>query len=176
MAQRPIDVYLNDHLAGATFGADLARRLEAQTEATDFQSEMSRLAEEIEADRDTLTDLMNRIGASQNPSKQVTAWVAEKASRVKLAGLTSSTDEFGTFLSIEALLLGVEGKAALWTTLREMRDHYPELQSTDLDDLLQRAQRQREVLETERIAAAKRSLTRDAGARCRPGRGITVSG
>ena len=84
MAQRPIDVYLNDHLAGATFGADLARRLEAQTEATDFQSEMSRLAEEIEADRDTLTDLMNRIGASQNPSKQVTAWVAEKASRVKL--------------------------------------------------------------------------------------------
>ena len=87
MAQRPIDVYLNDHLAGATFGADLARRLEAQTEATDFHPEMSRLAEEIEADLDTLTDLMKRIGAPRNPSKQVTAWVAEKASRVKLAGL-----------------------------------------------------------------------------------------
>ena len=164
MAQRSIDVYLNDHLAGATFGADLARRLEAQTEATDFQPEMSRLAAEIEADLDTLTDLMKRMGATQNPSKQVMAWVTEKASRVKLAGLTSSTDEFGTFLGIEALSLGVEGKAALWTTLREMRDHYPELQSTDLDDLLQRAQRQRQVLETERIAAAKRSLTSDAGA------------
>ena len=82
MGQRPIDVYLNDHLAGATFGADLARRLEAETEATDFQPQMSRLAEEIEADLDTLTDLINRIGATQNPSKQVTAWVAEKASRV----------------------------------------------------------------------------------------------
>ena len=127
MAQRPIDVYLNDHLAGATFGADLARRLEAQTEATDFHPQMSRLAEEIEADLDTLTDLMNRIGAPQNPSKQVTAWVAEKASRVKLAGLTSSSDELGTFLSIEALSLGVEGKAALWTALREVRDDYPEL-------------------------------------------------
>ena len=164
MTRRPIDVYLNDHLAGATFGADLARRLEAQTEATDFHPEMSRLAEEIEADLDTLTDLMNRIGATQNPSKQVTAWVAEKASRVKLSGLTSSSDELGTFLSIEALSLGVEGKAALWTTLRELRDHHPELRSTDLDDLLKRAQRQRQVLETERIAAAKRSLTSEPDA------------
>jgi hypothetical protein len=160
MAQRPIDVYLNDHLAGATFGSDLARRLEAQTEGTDFHPEANRLAAEIEADLDTLTDLMNRIGTTRNPSKQVTAWVAEKASRLK-TGLTSPSDELGTFLSLEALSLGVEGKAALWTTLRELRDHYPELLSTDLDDLLQRAQRQRQVLETERTAAAKRSLTTD---------------
>jgi hypothetical protein len=164
MAERPIDVYLNDHLAGATFGADLARRLEAQTEGTDFQREMSRLATEIEADLDTLTDLMQRMGSAQDPSKQVAAWVAQKASRLKLTGLTSGGDELGTFLSIEALSLGVEGKASLLTTLRELRDHYPELRSTDLDDLLQRAQRQRQVLETERIAAARRSLTTDAHA------------
>ena len=164
MAHRPIDVYLNDHLAGATFGADLARQLEARTEGTDFQPEMTRLAAEIEADLDTLTDLMERIGATRNPSKQVTAWVAEKASRLKLTGLTSGNDELGTFLSIEALSLGVEGKASLWTTLRELRGRYPELLSTDLDDLLQRAQRQRQVLEAERLAGARRSLTTDAHA------------
>ena len=164
MAHRPIDVYLNDHLAGATFGADLARQLEARTEGTDFQPEMTRLAAEIEADLDTLTDLMERIGATRNPSKQVTAWVAEKASRLKLTGLTSGNDELGTFLSIEALSLGVEGKASLWTTLRELRGRYPELLSTDLDDLLQRAQRQRQVLEAERLAGARRSLTTDADA------------
>ena len=105
---------------------------------------------------------MKRIGATRNPTKQVTAWVAEKASRVKLTGLTSSTDELGIFLSIEALSLGVEGKAALWTTLRELRDQYPELLSTDLDDLLQRAHRQRQALESERLAAAKRALATDA--------------
>jgi hypothetical protein len=164
MADRPIDVYLNDHLAGATFGADLARQLEARTEGTDFQPEMSWLATEIEADLDILTDLMQRMGSTQNPSKQVTAWVAEKASRLKLTGLTSGRDELGTFLSIEALSLGVEGKASLWTTLRELRDHYPELLSTDLDDLLQRAHRQRQVVETERIAAARRALAVDADA------------
>ena len=88
---------------------------------------MSRLAEEIEADLDTLTDLMERLGATRNPGKQVAAWVAEKASRLKLTGVTSGNDELGTLLSIEALSLGVEGKAALWTTLRELRGHYPEL-------------------------------------------------
>jgi hypothetical protein len=164
MAHRPIDVYLNDHLAGATFGVDLARQLEARTEGTDFQPEMSRLAAEIEADLDTLTDLMERIGATRNPSKQVTAWVAEKASQLRLTGLTSGGDELGTFLGIEALSLGVEGKASLWTTLRDLRDQYPELLSADLDDLLQRAQRQRQVLEAERVAAARRSLTTDAHA------------
>ena len=164
MADRPIDVYLNDHLAGATFGADLARQLEARTEGSDFQPEMSRLAAEIEADLETLADLMERIGATRRPSKQVTAWVAEKASRLKLAGLTSGEDELGTLLSIEALSLGIEGKASLWTTLRELRGRYPELLSSEFDDLLQRAQRQRQVLESERIAAARRSLATDAGA------------
>jgi hypothetical protein len=164
MANRPIDVYLNDHLAGATFGADLARQLEARTEGTDFQPEMSRLAADIEADLKTLTDLMDRIGVTRNPAKQVATWVAEKASRLKLAGVTSGNDELGTFLSIEALSLGVEGKASLWSTLKELRGHYPELDSTDLDDLLQRAQRQRQILENERNAAAQRSLATDTEA------------
>jgi len=162
VAQRPVDVYLNDHFAGATFGADLARQLEDQAEGTDFHPEMTRLAAEIEADLDTLTDLMQRIGCTRDPSKQIAAWVAEKASRIKLTGLTSSSDELGTFLSIDALSLGVEGKSALWVTLRELHDDYPELQSTDLDDLFQRAQRQRQILETERIAAAQRALATEA--------------
>jgi hypothetical protein len=161
MAQRPIDVYLNDHLAGATFGAHLARRLEAEAGGTDFQPTMSQLAVEIEADLDTLTDLMKRIGSTKDPTKQVTAWVAEKASRVKLSGLTSRNEELGRFLSIEALSLGVEGKAALWTTLRQLRDQDPELRSTDLDDLLQRAQHQRQALEAMRMAAARHSLSTD---------------
>jgi len=161
MTRRPIDVYLNDHLAGATFGADLARRLKTQTEGTDSHSAMSGLAADIEADLDTLTDLMSHMGITRNPGKRVVAWVTEKASRLKLAGLTSKDTMLGTFLGIETLSLGVEGKAALWTTLRELRGDYPELSSSDLDQLVQRAKVQRQTLETERIAAARRSLTSD---------------
>ena len=105
--------------------ANHARQLEARTEGTDFQAEMSRLATDIEADLEKLTDLMERIGASRNPAKQIATWAAEKASRLKLAGVSSGNGELGTFLSIEALSLGVEGKASLWTTLIELRGDYP---------------------------------------------------
>jgi hypothetical protein len=164
MVTKPIDVYLNDHLAGATFGADLARQLESRIEGSDSQPAIREVATEIKADLETLTALMKRMGTTRNPAKQVTAWIAEKASRVKLSGLTAGDDELGTLLSIETLSLGVEGKASLWMTLRELSGRYPEVLSVDLDALLQRAQRQRQVLETERIAAARRSLTTSAGA------------
>ena len=89
---------------------------------------MSRLAGEIEADLDTLTGSdATELGATRNPGKQVAAWVAEKASRLKLTGVSPGSDEIGTFLSIEALSLGVEGKAALWTTLRELAATIPSL-------------------------------------------------
>ena len=53
-------------------------------------------------------------------------------------------------------------EVALWTALRQLRNHYPELASIDLDDLIDRARRQRQILEAERCAAAQRSLTTDA--------------
>jgi hypothetical protein len=161
MAAKPIDVYLNDHLGGATFGADLARQLEARTEGTAFQLEMSRLAADIEADLETLTDLMERLGVARNPVKKATGWVAEKASQLKFNGLTSANGELGTFLGLEALSLGAEGKASLWRTLLELRQ-YPELTSVDLDRHLHRAHEQRQILETERVAAARRSLYANA--------------
>lgn len=50
MAEKPLDVYLNDHLAGATFGTDLARQLATQGEGTPLGSPMDRLAREIDQD------------------------------------------------------------------------------------------------------------------------------
>ena len=71
---RALNVYLNDHLAGATFGADLARQLEGQMEGSAFHAEMSRLATDIEADLDTLKDLMQRLDVPRNPGKRAVAW------------------------------------------------------------------------------------------------------
>ncbi len=162
MTYRTINVYLNDHLAGAIFGADLARQLEARTEGTDLEAETTRLAADIAADLHTLSDLMRRLGVTRNPVKQVTAWVLEKVSRAKLSGLTAGSDQFGLYLSLEALSLGVEGKAALWMTLRELQADLPELQSVDLDHLIERAQQQRQILERQRIVVAPRALRSDS--------------
>ena len=91
----PLDVYLNDHLGGAMLGGDLAEQIRDQSEGTPLGEVMTRLAAEIEEDRDTLVELMERVGASRNPVKQVTGWVAEKASRVKFSGATSGDPTSG---------------------------------------------------------------------------------
>ena len=58
---------------------------------------------------------------SKNPVKQATTWLAEKASRVKLSGMSSGEDELGTFLALETLSLGVEGRKRLWIALKQVQ-------------------------------------------------------
>jgi hypothetical protein len=119
---------------------------------------MTTLAPRIEEDRQTLIDLMERMGTSKNPVKQATTWLAEKASRAKFGGATSGEPDVGTFMAVEALTLGVEGKASLWRALKTVRQRYPALEAVDLDGLLHSAEQQHDALERERIAAAERAL------------------
>ena len=156
MADKSMDTYLNDHLAGAMFGAELARQLQSQTAGSERARWFSELADQIEADRQTLSELMDRLGTSRNPVKQATTWLAEKFSRVKLSELGSGADELGLFMAIETLALGVEGKACLWRELRDVADRYPALRESELDALVGRAEDQRRMLEAERAAAGRR--------------------
>lgn len=158
MADRAIDVYLNDHLAGAMLGSDLAEQIRKRHEDSALGELMGRLAPEIEEDRRTLVDLMERLNISQNPIKQATGWVAEKAARVKFSGMGSGEPGQSDFMAIETLTLGVEGKAKMWKVLTEVQSQYPALASTNLQELLERAMRQLTSLEHERLAAGARAL------------------
>ena len=86
VADKAMDVYLNDHLAGAMLGSDLAEQLQKENEGTPLGELMATLAPRIEEDRQTLIDLMERMGTSKNPVKQATTWLAEKTSRAKFGG------------------------------------------------------------------------------------------
>lgn len=158
MADKAMDVYLNDHLAGAMLGSALAEQLREENEGTPLGDAMSALAPAIEEDRKTLIDLMDRMGTSKNPVKQATTWLAEKAARLKFSGLTSGESKVGTFMALENLTLGVEGKVSLWKALKEVAAQYEPLERMTLDELIERAEAQRDALERERIAAGARAL------------------
>jgi hypothetical protein len=159
MAKTAIDVYLNDHLAGATLGCDLAEQIQARAAGTPLSEVMAPLVVQIDEDRQTLIGLMQRLDSSPNPVKQAGAWVTEKASRVKFAGVTSGEPELGRFQALESLALGVQGKLSLWEALAQVADQHPELASINLPDLTRRAQRQYEILERERLAAGRHALS-----------------
>jgi len=158
MADKAMAVYLNDHLAGAMLGSDLAEQVRNQNEGTPLGDVMGSIAPQIEEDRQTLIDLMERMGTSKNPVKQATGWVAEKASRVKFSGIVSGEPDQGAFMALESLTLGVEGKASMWKALKEVAGEYPPLASTKLEELINRAEAQHGVLERERLAAGRRAL------------------
>jgi hypothetical protein len=164
MADNAIDVYLNDHLAGAMLGSDLAEQIRAQNDGTALGQLMESLAPQIEQDRQTLIELMQQLDSSQNSVKQVTAWIAEKASRAKFTGMTSGEPELGTFMALETLTLGVRGKACMWTALSQVADQHPAIGSLNLDELIDRARTQEDALERERLAAGTRALANQVAA------------
>jgi hypothetical protein len=65
-------------------------------------------------------------------------------------------------MDIEALSLGIEGKFAMWRSLKEIADQDAQLGATDFDSLAERAGGQRETLEPYRLQASAFAFSPDA--------------
>lgn len=167
MDDRLLGIYLNDHLAGATAGLELSRRLHQQNKGTSYGEDLAGLPAEIAEDRETLRALMKRLGATENPLKSTAAWIAERAGRLKMNGRILGYSPLSRVEELEALRLGVEGKMALWRLLKETRGADPRLEGIDLDALLTRAERQSGTLEALRLRAAREALGTAAARRAK---------
>jgi hypothetical protein len=152
---RLVAIYLNDHLAGATGGAQLARRALGANRGTSFEAALERLAAEIAEDRAALVDVMARLGVARDPVKEWAAWLAEKAGRAKLNGRLTGYSPYSRVLELEVLALGVEGKRALWRALERVAGGDARLVGVDLAELIRRADGQRRLIERERLRAAE---------------------
>jgi hypothetical protein len=151
--QKVLSIYLNDHLAGATGGTELARRMAAPRRPA-AQRALQGLAEEIAEDRAALLGIMAALGIPVRGYKVYAAWIAEKAGRLKLNGHLLTRSPLSSLEELELLRLGVEGKAAGWRTLRVLADRDKRLDSRRLDELISRARSQADLLEQLRVHAA----------------------
>src|SRR6188474_1149252 len=79
-------IYLNDHLAGSSFGLELAERIAKQNEGNDYGKAVEALSGEIAEDRDKLEQLMKALGVRRKIARQVLTWASEKAARLKPNG------------------------------------------------------------------------------------------
>jgi hypothetical protein len=150
--QRLLGIYLNDHLAGAVGGVELARRALHNNRGTELEPDLERLLAEIEEDRAVLESLMDRLGVARNPVKTTGAWLLEKVGRLKLNGSTLGYSPLSRVEELETLAAGVEAKRSMWIALKRVRDQGADL-GVDVEDLITRAQRQRRVLERRRLEA-----------------------
>ena len=149
-----VQIYLNDHLAGSVAGHELAKRTQANNAATPLGDYLIELMQQIEEEQRILENLLDSFEASPDRMKQLAAWIAEKAGRLKLNGQITGYSDLSRLVELEGLCLGVEGKLSLWRSLKQVSGHYPQLAVVDLDMLIERGEAQRDKLEEFRLGAA----------------------
>lgn len=146
-------IYLNDHFAGATAGVELARRVRASNrDSAEFRAPLEQICTEIEADRQTLERVMERLAIRRDPVKAKAAWLAEKLGRLKLNGRFRGYSPLSRLVELEGLCLGISGKIELWRALDEMLDQ--EWDDIDFGRLRDHAERQRATVEELQLKAA----------------------
>jgi hypothetical protein len=157
---RLLAVYLNDHLTGAAVGVELARRAASENKETALGAFLSELATQIEADRRALEEIMSSLGISRDRLKLAAGCVAQRLARLKLNGRLLSYSPLSRLEELEFLSLGIAGKLALWRSLREIADADDRLSTVRLDELIARAEDQRDAVEHRRLEAARLALAK----------------
>nr|WP_063779299.1 hypothetical protein [Kibdelosporangium sp. MJ126-NF4]CEL18192.1 hypothetical protein [Kibdelosporangium sp. MJ126-NF4]CTQ90578.1 hypothetical protein [Kibdelosporangium sp. MJ126-NF4] len=149
-----LGIYLNDHMAGAVAGGDLARRVAGAERREIYGPALRRLAADIEDDRAELLAIMDALDIPVRRYKTWAAWAAARVGSLKPYGRLLSRSPLSRVVELEALSLGVKGKTAGWRTLRDRADHDTRLDAQRLDELIERARAQFDDLERLRALAA----------------------
>jgi hypothetical protein len=152
-------IYLNDHFLVANGGVALARRVAKSHQDTSFSTDLASLANEIAGDLSALTSFMKRLDVPPQQWRGPLGLAAERAGRLKLNGHILSRSPLSNVVELDALLGGIEGKRALWRTLRRLADSDDRLDAAPLDDLIERSWRQSDVVERVRVWAIDGAFT-----------------
>ena len=159
MSNTHLATYLNNHLSGAMAAVELLQHLENTHAGTEVQQFAAALHTDIEADRQDLLRLMGELGVPESRVREAVAWLAEKATRLQLRLDDPEQGNFLLFEILEALSIGIDGKAALWTALAAAAEITPRLRARDYDGLLRRARSQRERVDGRRLSLARSTLS-----------------
>jgi hypothetical protein len=158
MDQKTLSIYLNNHLTASSAGLELFRRAAKQHAGSDRGAELTRLTEEIEADRKALVDIMRRLDVEQNKVMSSLGWASEKVGRLKPNGYVVRRSPLADIVELEGLRAGVAAKMAGWQVIRAVAVHDSRISKEKLETLLERADGQSERLYKLHLQAAQEQL------------------
>src|SRR5262245_59302924 len=130
MSKEHLATYLNDHLMGAVAAIELVDQL--ASEATDLKPFLEGLKADIEADRQEVINLMDRLEIPQSRIRKASGWIAEQVAEAKFA---MADDSLRRLERLEAVSLAIQGKLSLWRALYAASKVDKRLQSLDYEHL-----------------------------------------
>lgn len=149
-----LHIYLQDHLAGATFGLQLVQRCQRNNEGSELAEPLAKLTAEIAEDRRTLEEIMRDVGAEASRTKMAAGWTLEKVRRLKPNGKLFEYTPLARLVELESLAIGISGKKAMWRAVENVASRDQRLARHDFPALAERADDQLARVETLRLYAA----------------------
>src|SRR6476620_5629822 len=146
--------YLHDHLGGADTAIHVVDQLKHTHHGTPEGALFSSLHEQFLADREVVTELLTRFGASRLSVKRLTGNAVGSVLRAVAGG---ERGELSLFRTLEALAIGVQGKRCLWRAAQRLE---PELRAPgrrSFAELEADAGRQWETIDQMRIGLVPRN-------------------
>jgi hypothetical protein len=155
---RYLAIYLNDQLALGVGWRELARRAASGVEDPDARAAVERVAAGIAEDVDTFERMMARLGIERDRVKPLLATASERLGRLKPNGHLRTRSPLSSFVELDVLAMGIDGKRLLWENLRGLAGLAERVPDVDFDELIARAEAQRAELEPHRTAAGRNAL------------------
>lgn len=149
--------YLNDHLAGAVTAIEQIEHLRSNADPPPA-SFLAELLAEVEQDRAVLGQVIEAVGAKESAARKATAWVSEKAGRLKFTGSGRDDVAFNRLEQLDAVLAGIRSKLGLWDVLGVLSKSDLRLAGFDWAGLKRRAEDQIRRLDERRIGAARQAF------------------
>jgi hypothetical protein len=143
---RYLRIYMNDQLALGIGWRELARRAEHSNQGTDLGDALGRVAQGIAEDVATFERILERLGLRANPVKTWLAVAGERIGRLKPNGHVRSYSPLSRFVELDVLVMGIDNKRLLWANLRDLAGLGAALPDVAFDELVRRAERQRDEL------------------------------
>lgn len=156
-----IATYLNDHLAAATAGVELARRAAGNHDG-ERGAQLNALAEEIAEDREALRGIMARLEIPESTVKKAAGWLGEKAGRLKPNDHLVTRSPLSDVLELELLRTGTAARICGFQVLRAIAVEDQRLSRQELERLIDRADRQGEELYRIHVQLAQENLAEQA--------------
>ncbi|WP_432789625.1 NAD-dependent epimerase/dehydratase family protein [Brevibacterium sp. K11IcPPYGO002] len=155
-----LGLYLSDHLTGATAGAERIERMAADFVDTPVFAALSELAAEIRGEHLYVQHLIGELGLRRRPIAEAVSWVGERIGRLKANGSLLKRSPMTLVLEAELMRSAVIGKLGMWQTLDDNAEGLG-LDAEQFREFAQKAEHQREVLDTVHSYARSRAFRRD---------------
>jgi hypothetical protein len=159
MSRDGLITYLNDHLAGSVAALELLDHLIRLQPGTPGEQALAAVRTEVEEDQQKLQSLLQEVGGKESRVRQAAAWLTEKLGQAKLRLDDPGSGDLQLLEALEALALGIQGKAALWRALAAASAHIPQVRRLDFAALEARAKDQFRRVDGLRLQTAPVALS-----------------